>query len=575
MQNPNIAPTGAAASLAESPQEPRPALVRAWTAFIVAALGMYFWKTEGEVLNIVFTAAVTLAIGASIVFVSRRILIAAVLMAAMVTIVTVVSSVKQQTMNMTLHAYDLVFYLSSWSTVTYLWDDYRRYMIPLAAAHVAMAMAGWIAYRIDGTRIRRRYAAGAAVFFAGVAALAAAAKGDRRHTLFYFEDLYVSSFFSSWAETVETLWRRQLIDTAYSGGGGPKLTLPATCETAAKPPHIVLIHQESIVPPSYFPSLGYDRSLDPFFRSFDGTVHKLRVETYGGASWLTEFSLLTGLSTYSFGNMRLFAQSTMAGKVRDTLPQALARCGYRNVMFYPMIRNFVSNGRFYNTIGLHRMFDAKDQGAKRVNERDRFFYTNALAEMERHFETSPQPLFTFIMTMAAHGPYWYTYQPETDVPGGAPGTHRDMHEYLRRLAMARLDYDFFHAELVRRFPDQPFLIVHYGDHHPMATRTLLGFAENAVVEDVWRSGNSPAFITYYAVDGVNYQPPPLPALEAIDIPYLGTVMLEAARLPLSDAYRERKRLMAVCNGRYYGCANPNEILRFHRRLIDSGLMDAL
>ena len=62
------------------------------------------------------------------------------------------------------------------------------------------------------------------------------------------------------------------------------------------------------------------------------------METFGGASWLTEFSVLTGLSTYSFGGMRQFVQQIMAGKVKDSLPHALARCGYRNVVFYPMLR---------------------------------------------------------------------------------------------------------------------------------------------------------------------------------------------------------------------------------------------
>ena len=564
-----------AAPIAGSSQEFRPAVIWGLTAFAALAIGMYFWRTEGDLVNIIFTASVTLTLGALIVLISRRVLVAAVLTAAMVAIVVAAASVKQHTMNMGLHAYDLVFYLSSWSTVTYLWDDYRRYMAALVAALAATALAGWAATRIDGIRIRRHHAAAAIALFSAVAGIAAAAKGERRHTLFYFEDLYVSSFFSSWSETIETLWRGQLIETA-NRGLGPKLTVPAACEGVAKPPHIILIHQESIVPPSYFPSLGYDRSLDPLFHSFDGKLHKLRVETYGGASWLTEFALLTGLSTYSFGKkMRLYVQAMMAGKVRDTLPQALARCGYRNVVFYPMARNFVSNARFYDAVGLREMFDGKDQGAKSVSEPDRFYYANALADMERHFKTSRQPLFTFIMTMAAHGPYWYTYRPEIEVPGGGPGTHRDMHEYLRRLGMARLDYAFLRAELIRRFPDQPILIVHYGDHQPMATRTLLGFPENAVVEDVWLSGDSPAFITYYAVDGVNYQPPPLPDLETVDIPYLGTILLEAAGLPLSDAYRERKRLMMLCNGRYYSCTKPDEILRFHRRLIDSGLMDAL
>ena len=53
------------------------------------------------------------------------------------------------------------------------------------------------------------------------------------------------------------------------------------------------------------------------------------------------------------------------------------------------------------------------------------------------------------------------------------------------------------------------------------------------------------------------------------------VILEAAGLPLSDVYRERKRLMTLCEGHYRNCTARSEILKFHRRMIDSGLMDSL
>ena len=176
--------------------------------------------------------------------------------------------------------------------------------------------------------------------------------------------------------------------------------------------------------------------------------------------------MLAGLSTHSFGGMRQFVQPVLGGKVRDTLPQALARCGYRNVMFYPMLKGFLGAGRFFERAGITDIRDAKAQGAKLANERDRFYYDNALAETARHLASSKQPLFLYIQTMAAHGPYDYAYMPEVDVPGGGAGTHPEMHEYLRRLAMARMDYAHLRAELARRFPGRPFLIMHYGDHQP-------------------------------------------------------------------------------------------------------------
>jgi hypothetical protein len=149
-----------------------------------------------------------------------------------------------------------------------------------------------------------------------------------------------------------------------------------------------------------------------------------------------------------------------------------------------------------------------------------------------------------------------------------------MNEYLRRLAMAKMDYEAFRADLERRFPNERFLIVHYGDHQPVATRTLLGFDRRLTAEDVKLTPDSLGLETYYRIDALNYDPPPMPAVDTLDVPYLGAVLLNAARLPMTDAEEERLRLIQVCDGRYFTCAKKDEILAFHRRLIDSGIIEA-
>ena len=65
-------------------------------------------------------------------------------------------------------------------------------------------------------------------------------------------------------------------------------------------------------------------------------LHRLRVETYGGGSWVNEFALLTGISTKAFGDMRMFVHVLMEGRLKETLPQTLAKCGYRTLMLFPM-----------------------------------------------------------------------------------------------------------------------------------------------------------------------------------------------------------------------------------------------
>jgi hypothetical protein len=539
---------------------------------LLLAIWSYFVSHEWPITNIAFTLGVTAALVSIVLLASRRMLFSTAVVTGMVVLIVTISEVKRHYVGMALHAYDIVFYLFSLDTLSFLWADFKLDLAGLGAAAIALTALAWLLYRVDPTRVSRGLGSAAVVLSVVLAAWAAENRGGRHHTLFYWGHHYVSSFYLSWAETIETLWRGQLIEAAPHAGGTAPFAAPTTCHPGARPPNIILIHQESIFPPSYFPGISYDRGLDPFFRSGDGRLHKLRVETYGGASWLTEFSVLAGVSTFSFGGMRPFVQSIMQGKVHDTIPETLGRCGYRNTLFYPMDKDFVASGKFYKAIGFDEIKDRKVQGAGRYNERDRFYYDNVLADLSRHFKESEAPTFNFVITAATHLPYVAPFMPEVKVPGGGPSP--EMHEYLRRVGMAKMDYDYFRAELARRFPKERFLIVQYGDHQPIVTRPFIGFDAQRATEDMNMSSDSEGYLTYYTIDGINHDPGPMPDFDVVDVPYLGALLLNAAHLPLAESQRERLRLLSVCNGRYFTCAKRDEILVFHRRLIDSGLMMA-
>ncbi|MCB1515079.1 MAG: sulfatase-like hydrolase/transferase [Hyphomicrobiaceae bacterium] len=548
----------------------------AWwvTGLLLLAMGAYFVRHEGWPANVVFTMALTGVLISILILATRRVLFATSVVAAAVAVIVIAATIKYSYMGMVLHAYDVAFYLFSRDTLWYLWIDFRAELITLVVVMVVLAVGGYLLYRTDPTRMTRRVSGSLLAVLLLVSVAADYLRGQRPHTLFYWDALFVSSFYSSWSETLVTLWRGQMIEASASDGSVRPFIEPTSCPVSRRPPHIILIHQESVVPPSIFPSINYDRSIDPLFRSGDGKVHLLRTETFGGASWLTEFSVLAGVSTYSFGGMRTFVQSMLQGKVHDSVTQSLVRCGYKNVMFYPVPKHFVSSGKFYASIGFDEINDYAAQKSKRYNERDRFYYKNALDRLDVHLTKSKGPLFSYILTSATHLPYTSPHSPEENVPGGRPGTEPQMHEYLRRLSLARIDLEWFRAELKRRFPNERFLIVQYGDHQPVVTRPHLGFGADVESQNVIMEPESKGFLTYYAAEGINFEVPQLPTVEVLDVPYLGTLMLQLAGLPLSPAQEERMRLLARCGGRYYMCPHSGEILAFHRRLIDSGLLVA-
>ncbi len=548
-----------------------------YSASACLALALVAWLawTEGPPVTVLLAILVCATTGALVVLLTRHLLLAVVITVAQVALITTISSLKLKYMNMVLHAYDIAYYLMSSTNLGFLITNYGRPVFAALFVVLLAVLVGVLVWRVDPVRVSRPIAAVLLLVFASGATAAGLSLGERRHSLFGYQGMFVSSFYRSWAETIETLVRGQLMEAAAASPQSqmPRLLPKESCTPDHKPPHIILIHHESAVQPSLFPRLEYDRRLDDFFRSDDGRAYRLRVETYGGASVLTEFSVMTGLSSYSFGGMRLFVQRLMTGKITETLPNILKKCGYRNVMFYPMLRSFTGAERFFKSVGLSDLRDAKDQGAKRADERDRFYYDNALEEMTRHFATSRAPLFTFIETMAGHWPYDHPYEPHVEVPGGGPGTHPEMHEVLRRLWLSHADYQHLLSELERRFPKERFLIVRYGDHHPMATRVLLGYDEGTEAEDVLVARGSIGYQTFFAVNGVRFEPQ-FSSPDILDVPYLGTVLLEAAGLPLSDAHAGRKRLKIICDGLWFDCPKREHILSFHRQLLDDGIVSA-
>ena len=469
-------------------------------ALLVATLILLF-RTEPIASRFWFAIAVTAAIASLLVFLTRRLLFASVITSSVVAVVFLVSLEKQATMNMGLHSYDLLFYLNA-DTFEFLWGDYQRCVIVVLAAVAAATTLAVLTWRFDTTRLSP-LASGlplvAAIVVAGAFEPQASAEGGA-FRLFTQNNSFVSAFYLSWSETWGTLVRGQLMEAAAQTAL-PDFASDAQCRPSTKPPHIVLIHQESLVPPSLFPRLQYDHSLDRFFHSDDGRLHRLRVETYGGGSWVTEFALLTGISTKAFGDMRMFVQVLMQGRLKETLPQSLENCGYRTLMLFPMSSDFLSLDRFYRSIGFSEILDRRAQGAPTTRERDRFYFQNGLDEMDRHLRSSDRPLFVYIQTMAAHGPYDTPYMPDENVPGGGPGTSPEMSEYLRRAAMAERDSDFLMDEIKRRFPDEPILVVRYGDHQPSATRDLISAVWGDDSPDVGPDGSPGPFITFYAMEG--------------------------------------------------------------------------
>jgi hypothetical protein len=349
---------------------------------------------------------------------------------------------------------------------------------------------------------------------------------------------------------------------------------PVACDVRGAAPHIIMVFDESSFDATTLPNVVVPQGYRDRFRSGDGRMRSLVVEGAGGPSWYTEYNVLTGLSVRSYGRFADSVTRLAAGHVRRGLPLSLRRCGYTTYSLYSWFGAFVGARSFQTTAGIEHFLDARQLGTGPADT-DAFYYDQSLRVMAR--EQGKGPVFIFVYLAMNHFPWSYRYRPDLLGEWANPGNPYEIDEYLRRQEISLRDYIAFRQQLAREFPSQRFLLVRFGDHQPLfAKRFLEPELDAAAVARRIAAHDPRYFSTYYALEGVNFQPADVSsALATLDAPYLPLVVLEAAGLPLDAAFAEQKRMLGRCSGLFYRCADGAEARRFNRLLIDAGLIEGL
>jgi len=348
--------------------------------------------------------------------------------------------------------------------------------------------------------------------------------------------------------------------------------VPARRPADERPPHIVMILHESTFDPRRL-GIPIDAAFAPFFAppgSLSGTLH---VDVFGGSTLQTEFSVLTGLSSLSFGNDSRFVFHLLSGRVRHALPSVLAGLGY-DVSHISCDRpSFVSCGRFYNSIGFADVSYAEtlpppfDAERWKREHHDEQLYDRALEQLSDRV-AGGKPSFLSIATLMNHGDHRRRIFPldrhgELRRDAVAATGVASYGEYAVRLAESIKAYAVFRSRLEVTLNGQPAIIVRYGDHQPSFTTTLTGLPPS-----------DPALRqTFYAVEAMNCRlPDDLAAPPVLDSAFLSTLTLLAAGLPLDPVFATRAALLDDCGTAYFDSTSPRK-RRFHRTLVEAGMVD--
>jgi hypothetical protein len=501
----------------------------------------------------------------------RRPALSGALSLTLVVVLVLLSRLKHDVVQMTANFIDLM--VIDRDTVAFLFTIFPNLRWSVISAGLVTIPLMYALWWLDPFRIRRLPAL--ASMLACLAALVgyAFAWPDEAWRG-YYDDGYLSKFSRSGVTAVSDFINYGFMESAVAGNERLKVPLVDSCAPAGRRPNIIMVHDESSFDIRQADGVKVPPGYGSHFKSFDGVERKFVAESNGGPSWFTEYNVLAGLSSRSFGRFSYFVTRIASGRVERGLPLALRRCGYATLSLYPAYGAFMSARSFQTTTGIQRFLDARDLGARDV-EPDGFFYDKALQLISE--QPVNTPLFTFVYLAANHFPWETKFRPDLMPSWKPPGNAGSIDEYLRRQQMSANDYSAFIAGLKKKFPSQPFLIVRYGDHQPEFSPQLLdpGLDEAGIGKKL-ENYDPRYYATYYAIDAVNFEPVKSPAvMETIDAAYLPLVIQEAAGIPLDPSFEEQKTIMLRCKGVFYDCKAGAEAKRFNRLLINAGMIKGL
>ena len=386
---------------------------------------------------------------------------------------------------------------------------------------------------------------------------------------------FFSTFMASLLDVLS--WRQISGFTLSDISRTPLPLLAAVPARTSKFPDIIFVQHESVFDPRL-----YGLPLEPVVEGFlspQGSLHgRLHVDIFGGGSWQSEFSVLTGLSSASFGANAYFLYQKGVGRFHHSLPRTLSALGYTTQLVSSCRRGFLNYDEFYRSIGVNeRIFTDDlpppfDADQFEPANSDAAFLPAALDAVSAAIEANPAPRLSYVLTNFNHGPHT-----RRSVPSGQFERERafasaslpdaQYAEYYARLAETATTWQRVKADLAARFPGRPMLIVHYGDHQPVMARGVARRFPHA-------SDTRRQFRTFYAIEALHMAEGELASGQGrdLDIAFLGTIALQQAGLPLDPVFATRASLLDEC-GEAYFLSTSRTKRRFHRTLVDLGLID--
>lgn len=327
-------------------------------------------------------------------------------------------------------------------------------------------------------------------------------------------------------------------------------------------PDIIVILNESVFNPSKLDYDFADKLQFEFFQDNKYTKYSgiLNVNTYGGSSWISEYEINTGIPHKSFSGPSYMPFITLVPQTRNSIMSYLRSIGYQVEVIYPVDKNFSLALDAYTKLGAHAITDIYEYGFK--PESWGHIPDSMIADMIiNRLEKNPtKPKYIFAATMLNHGPHSSFFEDKI----GCSRSMNDklcskLNDYISRIRKTNEDQTTLIRKLMAR--SKKTIIVNFGDHLPSfeGFSTQLRFTRD--IKDYFK--------TFYNIHA-NFDIDDKTKYPSLDITFIASLLLDAAKLNNNDFYRAGSFMRRKCDGEIAICeknAKQDKLLQSYKSLI--------
>lgn len=287
---------------------------------------------------------------------------------------------------------------------------------------------------------------------------------------------------------------------------------------------------------------------------------ELRVHTFGGGTWLSEFSIETGVPHTLFGRAGDYASFNVAPSVRRSFVRSLRDAGYHTVAVYP-VKGGMMNARIaYSSYGFDQFLDSSDLGLPGTYETpDSVIHAaalKALNDARRH----GKPVFLLALTIFNHSEHGVdieriplSLRNEVKQKMGASSDSLNLADYVWRTK--EFESTFRRTRAAVLSSDRPTVLAWFGDHQPPfgnAIRLRESIKPTAISHAV-----PSRYVTWYNISSNIELEKSEATPDLLDIVFLPGLIAQRAGVPLDNWLIANILTRGRCGGLIVECIDPN------------------